>query len=432
MTRLEFGSSAVKGTQEDGARLRPVMILVGTGYLFLTLCDSRDGIANLSIRFLLKDHLHLTALQLSGFLAMIKLAWYCKPFAGFLSDNVPFWGTHRKGYLVAFSAVAGALWLALAFFHTTYASMLGIVLAINFALMMVHTTLGGILVEAGQSLRATGRISSVRNGTENLGMLLAGLVGGWIAARLLGSGFLINAALMMVLAALFARMVRETRDDQAEPRPQPSTMAKLREVTRSRTLWTAAGFWVLVRFSPGFGTPLFFYQTETLGFAPQFIGYLGFASAAAALLGSLLYIRICRRFPLYRLLWLGVAMDACSSLAYFAYRSPGSAVAIEAVYGLCTALSFMPIFDLLARATPKGFEALGYALIFSLGSLSVNGSDVIGSWIFVQLHQSFSSMIWLNTATSAAVLFFIPFLPRALVAHRDGENSPDENSRGKT
>lgn len=406
---------------ETSARLRTAMLLVGTGYLFLTLCDYREGLANLALRFLLKDHLHLTATDLAAYFAVTKLAWYCKPFAGLLADKVPFLGTRRKGYLVGFSLVAALLWAVLPLAHDSHALMLWLVLAINFALMMVHTTLGGMLVEVGQSLGATGRISAVRSGVESFGWLLAGLTGGWIAASLGYTGFLINAVLMIALAGMFALTLREKASDSSTLGKSKWSLAQLPELLRHRTLWVAAGFWVLVKFSPGFGTPLFFYQSETLHFTPQFIGYLTFVSAAAGLLGSIFYVRICRRIPLHQLLWLGVSLHAGSALAYFAYRSMGAALVIEATYGLCTALAFMPIFDLLARATPKEYAALGYALIFSLGSLSVSGSDLIGSWIFERFGQTFAGMILLNSATSAVVLLVIPFLPRALVARRDGE-----------
>lgn len=418
---LSFG----RADQPAATRLRSALMLVGAGYLFLTLCDYREGIANLALRFLLKDQLHLTATQLAGFFAITKLAWYCKPLAGLLADNVRLFGTRRKGYLVAFSAVAGGLWLVLPWAHSTYSLMLWLVVAINFALMIVHTTLGGMLVEAGQTLGATGRISAVRSGVESLGWLLTGLVSGWVAMHLLHYGFLLNAALMLVLTVLFARTLRENGSGPDKPR---LTLAHFRELFRHRTLWTAAGFWMLIKFSPGFGTPLFYYQSEILGFTPQHIGYLGFVSAAAGLLGSLFYMRICRRIALHRLLWLGIGLHAASSLAYFAYRSMGPAVAIEALYGLCTALAFMPIFDLLARATPRQFAALGYALIFSLGSLSVSGSDLIGSWIYDRLGHSFAGMIWLNSGSSAAVLLAIPFLPRLLTAHRDGEGPEPETA----
>ncbi len=413
---LSFG----RDDQPEAERLRSALLLVGAGYLFLTLCDSREGVANLALRFLLKDHLHLTATQLAGFFVIIKLAWYCKPFAGLLVDNVRLWGTRRKGYLVAFSATTAVLWAALAFKHDTYASMLILVLAINFTLMMVHTTLGGMLVEVGQAYRATGRISAVRSGTESFGWLLAGLAGGWIATHMLHYGFLLNAALMLVLTLLFAKVLRERPAGPDQPK---WTFAQFKPLLQVRTLWAAAGFWMLIKFSPGFGTPLFYYKSETLGLSPQYIGYLSFVSAAAGLIGSIGYMRICRHVALNKLLWAGVGLHTVSSLAFFGYRSMSSAIVIEALYGLCTALAFMPIFDLLARATPKDFAALGYALIFSLGSISVSGSDLFGSWLFEQMDRNFVGMILLDSGTSALVLLVIPFLPRMLIVHRDGEES---------
>lgn len=418
---LSFGPA----TQTEAARLNSALFLVGSGYLFLTLCDYREGIANLSLRYLLKDELRLTAAQLAAFFAITKLAWYCKPFAGLLTDNVRLFGTRRKGYLVTFSLVAAVLWAALIFVPESYAALLWLTVAINFALMITHTTLGGILVEAGQSLKATGRISAVRSGSESLGWLVTGLVAGWIAINLREYGFLLNAALMVALAAMFARMIVEPKAAPSAGEPSPWTAAHFRGLLRHRTLWVAAGLWVLIKFSPGFGTPLFYHQSETLGFTPQQVGYLGFVSATAGLLGSLCYLRLCRRVSLGRLLWLGASLHALSALAYFGYGSIGAAFVIEAAYGLCTALAFMPIFDLLARATPKEFAALGYALIFSFGSLSVSGSDLLGAWLYEHLARSFTGMILLNAGTSALVLVAIPFLPRLLVAHRDGDRPPD-------
>jgi len=418
---LSFGPA----TQTEAARLNSALLLVGSGYLFLTLCDYREGIANLALRYLLKDELRLTAAQLAAFFAITKLAWYCKPFAGLLTDNVRLFGTRRKGYLVTFSLVAAALWSALVFVPESYAALLWLTVAINFALMITHTTLGGILVEAGQSLKATGRISAVRSGSESLGWLMTGLVAGWIAINLREYGFLLNAALMVALAAMFARMITEPKAAPSAAGPSPWVAARFKGLFQHRTLWVAAGFWVLIKFSPSFGTPLFYHQSETLRFTPQMVGYLGFVSAAAGLLGSLCYLRLCRRVALVRLLWFGIALNAVAALAYFGYNSTGAAFVIEAAFGLSTALAFMPIFDLLARATPKDFAAFGYALIFSLGSLSVSGSDLAGSWVYEHLGRNFTAMILLDAGTSALVLLAIPFLPRLLVGHRDGDRPPE-------
>jgi hypothetical protein len=44
------------------------------------------------------------------------------------------------------------------------------------------------------------------------------------------------------------------------------------------------------------------------------------------------------------------------------------------------------------------------------------------------LGHNFSGMILLNSGSSALVLLAVPFLPRMLVAHRDGEDPAMENN----
>jgi hypothetical protein len=46
---------------------------------------------------------------------------------------------------------------------------------------------------------------------------------------------------------------------------------------------------------------------------------------------------------------------------------------------------------------------------------------VIGSWLLDSRGWAFADLVWLNAATTALVLVFIPLLPRLLLRHRDGE-----------
>ena len=87
------------------------------------------------------------------------------------------------------------------------------------------------------------------------------------------------------------------------------------------------------------------------------------------------------------------------------------------------AMASLVILDLLARSTPKGCEALGYALIFSFGNISLYTSDFFGASWFEKFGNSFTPMVWINSGTSALVLLAIPFLPKSLVAHTDGQPS---------
>jgi hypothetical protein len=53
-------------------------------------------------------------------------------------------------------------------------------------------------------------------------------------------------------------------------------------------------------------------------------------------------------------------------------------------------------------------------------------SDVLGSLLYERLHTGFTGLIWINAGSSAAVLLFVPFLPAALLAAREGKSAPTD------
>src|SRR5207253_244370 len=83
--------------------------------------------------------------------------------------------------------------------------------------------------------------------------------------------------------AIFA--IREGRVGRQAGQFQ-ATWTAIRGSLRSRDLWVVAGFILFWTFSPSIGTPLFFYQTDTLKFSQQFIGTLTSLSSAAAVVDA--------------------------------------------------------------------------------------------------------------------------------------------------
>ena len=396
------------------------MSLVGIGYLVLILADPRNGVAKLAIQYILKDELHVSPEQLAKFTAIVSFAWLCKPVVGILTDHVPLLGTRRSGYLLLASLLSGFLWIALALTPHAYAPMMVVLIAINFALMITQTTVGGMLVEFGQRFEATGRTSSVRTIAEFGGVLVASLVGGYFAQKMIGASFVTSGVSLFFLAIFFKWAFQEEKAIRPEAGVVRAAFQQLAVMMKAPAMWAAVGFWLLVRFSPGLQTALFFHQSNTLKLSPEFIGVLTFAYAAGTIVASLIYLPICRRFPLRKLLYIGISINALGSLLYLQYNSANTALVIETLYGFTTGIAFVPILDLLARATPKGNEALGYALMFSFGNFSLALSDVVGSSMYESFHKNFANMVWLNTGTSALALLAIPFLPALLVNNREG------------
>ncbi len=404
------------------SQMHRVMMLVGIGYLFFIFSDPKDGIMGLAMKVILKDQLHLDPTKIASFFAIASMAWYFKPLAGLLTDNFPLLGTRRKGYLVASALLAGVLWIVLAIIPTSYGSMLTLLVIINIGLVIGQTTLGGMLVQYGQEYKATGQMSAIRNAAESLGLLLSALVSGWIASHFIRPGMAITGVLLFVLVGFFVKFHHEPRVTIPNTGAAKATLLQFKKLFTSRTMWIATVFWMLVRFTPGFQTPLFFHQTDHLKLSIEFIGFLNFIHYGTALIVSLAYIYLCRKYPLRTLLYFGVTLSVLSAFCYLGYNSKLGAVLVESAAGLGTGMAFLAILDLLARSTPKGCEALGYALIFSFGNISLQMSDIWGASWFEKFGNSFTPMVWINSGTTALVLLAIPFLPKSLVAHTDGHD----------
>ena len=151
------------------------------------------------------------------------------------------------------------------------------------------------------------------------------------------------------------------------------------------------------------------------------MGTLQSAGGLGAVAGSLTYAWLCRRVPLRRLLAAGMLLNAGAALLYLAYRSPTSALVIDTVAPFLVAIGTLPLYDLAIRSTPAGSESFGYALMMSVRNIALFGlSDVLGSALYQRLHAGFTGLVWINAASSAAVLLFVPLLPATLMTAREG------------
>ena len=120
------------------------------------------------------------------------------------------------------------------------------------------------------------------------------------------------------------------------------------------------------------------------------------------------------------LLVASIIVHALGTLFYLYYKTPGAAIAITALEGVTQTLAILPVYDLAARGTPKGSEALGYSIMMSVWNLTNSLSDWVGSSLFTKYSFDFSQLVWLNSGTTLLVLIVVPFLPKALMRKTDG------------
>jgi MFS family permease len=405
--------------QAPAESLRNLALLLATGWLVTNLALS---IADLPFRYLLKDRLGLDAATVAAFFALGNFTNYIKPVAGVLTDSVPFLGTRRRHYLLLGVGGGGVFWVLLGLVPRAYASLLVTYTLFYMTVVLTSTTLGGRMVEVGQEHGAAGQLTAQRIGTFRIASLAGGVVGGWLATRPFGLTMALSAALHFGLFALLYYRLPEARTARRDTGAAQEAAAQFRTLLRSTTLLSAAGLVCLVGASPGFGTPLFFYQTNVLQFSKPFVGLLGSIGAAFGLMGAWFYFAFCKKLPLRTLLSGSILVHAAGTMTYLAYHTGASALSITALNGITGTLAILPIYDLAVRATPRGSEAIGYSVMMSVWNLTNALSDWSGSWLYSHFGLTFRHLVWLNAGTTALVLLWVPLLPVVLMSSRDGES----------
>lgn len=400
-----------------------VALIVGCGIFVSTFAQA--GVLGLyPLRFLLKDKLGEGPLRVALFMQLANMPWNLKIVAGIISDAIPLFGTRRRHYLVFSSLLAGLLWLCIAIVPAHFLPLLIMTLMMNIALVFVSTISGGILVEGGQTFGVTGKLSSVRV----LAMNIAGLgvpLGAVIATMTLGVSALTAAVPLFLLFFVALFLYKEKPVAKRDPKIWKNVGEQLKIALKARSLWFAAGLLFLVQFAPGFYTPLMFYQTDTLHFSEKFIGFISLCSAIAGAAGALFYVYFCRRFTLRQLLYACVFFTSLLSLLYLGYNDKRSALMIEVIYALAVSLAQLPLYDLAARATPRGSEAVGYSIIVSVWNWGLLVSDLVGSGLYEKYHMTFKTLVWVNAGTTLLALIAIPFLPTLLVDGKEADPAPE-------
>jgi MFS family permease len=405
----------------EDAHFRRVVLVMAVG-IFVTGLGWPGLIGRLPFGLYLKNDLHLPPQDVAAFWAVGTLAWYIKPLAGLICDGFPLLGTRRRWYLCAGSAASSLLWIAFAAVPRSYGAMMAVMVALNAAMVVVSTALGGMLVEEGQKHGATGRLSSLRMGLEGVMSLVAGPLGGWLAARTFGWTAGAGAAIVFSLAPLAFFYIREPRRAVRDRAVWATARQQLAHIVRSRPMWGATALLFLVYLAPGFQTPLLYHQQDVLKLDAATMGWLQFLGGAGALLGAAAYSWLCRRIALYPLLVLGVFLNAASVLFYLGYHSRTAAMIIESSAGIVGTVGLLPLYDLAVRAAPKGSESFAYALMMSIRTIAAIAiSDVLGSYLYGHVHLRLEQLVWLNAGSTIAVLLFLPLLPAALMAGREGQ-----------
>jgi MFS family permease len=395
-----------------------IVIIVG---VFATTLSQPQVLGRLPITNLLKNELHVSRTAVSAFFFWAGLAWYMKPLAGIVTDAFPVLGSRRKVYILASGGLTVLAWVGLYFTPHRYDLFLIMATLINALMVMASTVIGAYMVETAQAVAGTGRLTALRQFVQQICGLINGPSAGYLGSIAFGFTAAACGGVIFLIIPVTIFFLHEQRKRIETREMLANAGRQLVRIGNARTMWAAAGLMFLFYAAPGFATAAFFRQQNELHMNTQGQGLLSFCYAACGILAALSYAYACRRLSLRLLLVICLIAGALGNLSFLFYTSVGNARIIHGLDGFGYTLAELVLMDLAVRATPRGSEGLGFALMISVRNLTIFGTDLFGSNLMDHYHLPFNSLVLANGATTLFAVPFIFLLPRILVRRRDAE-----------
>lgn len=331
--------------------------------------------------------------------SIVMLAWLVKPLIGYLIDhffNKRIWIFIALAFDIALVLIVGILHLPI--------YLLIAVLMINSANAAFRdVAVDGIMCVEGKKYSATGKIQSVQWISISIAGILTGVGGGYIAEKWGYQAAYLFLAPVYLLVALPAYFYKE-EDYMSIEKGESTLLIDLKKLFTNKNILIVALFIFLYRYSPSFGTPLFFIQRDSFKWGKIWIGMLGTIGTIFGILGALLYYRFSRKINIKKWLFWSVFLGALTTLSYL-YYTPVTAVIYDVLYSLLGMFIFIMAMDFMARNSIPGLEATSFALLCSVSNLALVTSNLSGAFLLPMI-----GLKWLIIISAVTSFLCLPLI----------------------
>ena len=346
--------------------------------------------------YYLKETLNFSPEKIMLIGSLTTFAWLVKPLIGYAVDS--FLSKRIWIFISLVLDIVFVLFLGLMQMPIFILVVLLIITSSNAAFRDV--AVDGIMCVEGKKYQATGKIQSIQWISILIAGLFTGIGGAFIAEKWgyqVGFLCLVPIYLLVGLPAYFYQ--------EAKTEKQPSTLfVDLKKLFSDKKILIIGLFIFLYKYSPSFGTPLFFIQRDSFKWGKMWIGTLGTISTVFGVIGALIYYKFSQKINIKKWLYFSVLVGGLTTLSYL-YYTPLTAVVYDVVYGLVGMFIFIMVMDFMARHSVKGLEATSFALLCSINNLSGVASNLSGAFLLPIIGLKW--LIVLSALTSFLCLFLI-------------------------
>ncbi len=357
-----------------------------------------EGLPSQGLFYYLKETLGFSPEKIMLLSSITISAWLVKPLIGYIIDNF----FNKKSWIIL-ALVFDILLVAFMGFTALPLWILVSMLVLNSTNTAFRDVAAdGIMCVEGKNYQATGKIQSVQWISINVAALLTGIGGGYLAEKWGYRAAFLSLIPFYLLVAVPTYFYRE---GALAPEKKAATFASdMKKIFTNKQLLVIGLFIFLYKYSPSFGTPLFFIQRDSFKWGKIWIGTLGTISTVFSIIGSLLYYKFSQRIRIKKWLFISVFIGAVTTLSYL-YYTPATAVIYDVVYSFMGMFIFLMVMDFMARNTLKGLEATSFALLCSISNLALVTSNLSGAFLFPLV--GLKGLIILSSLTSFLCLFLI-------------------------
>ncbi len=357
-----------------------------------------EGLPSQSLFYYFKETLHFSPEKIMVISSIIMFAWLIKPPIGYIIDNF-----FDKKIWIFISLLLDIILVSFVGLSYLPIFILVTILLINSAdAAFRDVAVDGIMCVEGKKTNTTGKIQSVQWISISVAAALTGVGGGYIAQKWGYKEAFLCLIPVYILVGVVAHFYREHESNYVK---RTSTfLVDMKKIFADKKIIIVCLFIFLYKYSPSFGTPLFFIQRDTFKWGKIWIGMLGTISTLFGIVGSLVYYKMSQRINMKKWLFFSVFLGAVTTVSYL-YYTPATAVVYEIIYSLMGMFIFLMVMDFMARHSIGGLEATSFALLCSVSNLAMVASNLSGAWLLPII-----GLKWLIVISAATSFLCLPLI----------------------
>src|SRR5580704_9207573 len=286
-------------TSQASPNTRPIFFYFGSLTLLVYLV-APEYLLDIPTSYMLKNHLHATAPQVSMFRLLTGIPVYVAFLFGMARDLWSPFGRRDRGFFLLFAPLTAAVFVWMGISRLSYEVLLiGMILAMS-SFRFILAAYQGLIALVGQEALMSGRLSTLGSMFYQIALILAAFASGVISENL---SPLQTFSLMAVLAAsigVFGLWKPRSVLGHAYDRPQArgsDFRSDVKRLLKHRAIYPAVLISFLWWFNPGLNTPVQFYLTNQLHSSDAtYSNFLG-VFAISFIPTYLLYGYLCTKVP---------------------------------------------------------------------------------------------------------------------------------------